>query len=418
LTLAKKYTISVENPIYQVLSKEKRLYYTRDFPYDILDPVSRQFLGLGQFELIIPIATENNLYAIVFLGHQKKEQQFHPDDLEYLSLLGDLFSSAYVHIINNQQFVIDKKMLEKQKEITDMIFKFSQEISQISNLDEIYDALKDTLLNTFSIEAFSLILLDETDDCYKIFAGNIISPQSIEKFRLNIHSNLINILKNSPDIYEIKDFNDSQDIIHNYSQEDLSIFNEYIIIPLISASWLIGFITIHKRGENWDEIEQNKILYLAQISAPHIANALILRTKNQMLAGNFSPIEKRMEMELFTAKHSHANLSFAILKHKNIKRMENIVHPKGFDRFINNIEKIFLKDLSPEDYHTKLLPGLYLFILRGKNKKMANKYMAKKQKDINKVPIRESLVSPRISYNILSYPDDGDDVKKYLSILN
>ena len=97
--------------------------------------------------------------------------------------------------------------------------------------------------------------------------------------------------------------------------------------------------------------------------------------------------------------------------------MKNIVHPKGLERFIANMEKIFLKDLSPEDYHKKLFPGIYLFILRGKNKKMAKKYLEKKRIEIVNIPIRESLVSPRVSYQLLSYPEDGDKLEKYIDIL-
>ena len=258
------------------------------------------------------------------------------------------------------------------------------------------------------------MLLEKNLHNYHIFAGNIVSPATLEKFNLGIHSNLVNVLKSGTRMFEVTNFLQSQEIIQNYSQEDLSIFNEFLIVPLNTSNWLIGFITIHKHTSGFDDVEQDALVGLAALAAPHLANILFSEYPESLGRKHFEPLEKRVERELQMAADNNASVSIVVFSHKNRKRMENLVHPKGIERFDNGMRRILPKDLSPEDFYEEISPETFLFILRGNNRKITELFFRQKREEILKIPIRESLISPRLSFRIASYPEDGDILQEYV----
>ncbi len=406
--------------IYDRLSEEDGVKYVEEFLSSVKNPISpmeRRILETSRARVIVPLKNMNRMYGIALLGGQLAGDDYTIDDLEFLTLLGEIAAVGADRALSRQEYERDTEELRRRNMIHGSMFSLARRAAQARSLDDIYDVMTERLREDFHVESFSLVLLNPREREYRIFAGNRISPESIEKFRMGVNSDLIAMISNLTRIYDLSDFRTNPAINRCYTNDDIGLMQHYWIAPLINMNWLAGFITIHKTSQPWTEFERELMVTAAEILSSAVANSIILSERESLFRDPFSPLEERLKQELKRAREFNAPVALLDLRIKNIRRILEMNRAEESADFLAAVNRTIASFLFETDFMARVGQGRFALILPGRGREEAEVFVRKLKTEFRRLRLLPgSPVDAQFVHVAISYPRDADEAGKMLSI--
>ncbi|MCB1172245.1 MAG: diguanylate cyclase [Leptospiraceae bacterium] len=412
--------LGARNSIYQKVKTSDGIVYADELLQGVagLSGLDQEILSQTQARLIIPLKNMERLYGIVLLGRQIDDQEYTLDDLEFLRLLGEIASVGIDRVSARRKFEQDTSELRRRNDIHARMFQLARQVSMQKNLDDVYDVVATHLREDFGINSWSIVLLTPRDSMYRIFAGNKISPLSIEKFKLATDTDLIARVSNLVRVYELGDFRDNSEILANYTNDDIALMRHYWIVPLINLNWLVGFISIHETDRSWSALDRELIVSLAEVCAPVFANSIILSERESLFRDPFSPLEQRLQKELQKSREYQSAVSLVDFRVRNIKRLIDVSTPEQISEFLLNLGKSIASFLAVHDFMARVGQGNFALVLPGRSRQEAALFIKKLKGELRRMRfLPGSPLDVSYSHNLISAPKDTTDAGKMLSIL-
>lgn len=406
--------------LYDRAAAESGVKYAEEFLSSIGDPISpleRRILETSRAQLVVPLKNMNRMFGIVLLGGQVSGDDYTIDDMEFLTLLGEIAAVGVDRVLSRIEFERDTEELRRRNVVHGSMFSLARRASTTKSIDEMYDILTQHLREDFHVESFSLVLLSPKDRSYRIFAGNQISPDSIEKFRLATDSDLIATISNLVRVYDLKDFRENREITSSYTNDDLALMQHYWIVPLINMNWLVGFITIHRTNAPWTEFHRELMVTAAEIVSAVFANCIIMGERETLFRDPFSPLEERLKRELDRSAQFQAPVSLVDIRVRNIKRLVELNPSDEVAGFLAALNRSIATFLFESDFMARVGQGRFALILPGRGKEEADVFAKKLRAEFRRMRLLPgSPVDIQYSHNIIAAPADADDAGKMLSI--
>ncbi len=406
--------------LYDRAAEESGVKYAEEFLSSVGDPISpleRRILETSRAQLVVPLKNMNHMFGIVLLGGQVSGDDYTIDDMEFLTLLGEIAAVGVDRVLSRIEFERDTEELRRRNVVHGSMFSLARRASTTKSIDEMYDILTQHLREDFHVESFSLVLLSPKDRSYRIFAGNEISPESIEKFRLPTDSDLIATISNLVRVYDLKDFRENREITSSYTNDDLALMQHYWIVPLINMNWLVGFITIHRTNAPWTEFHRELMVTAAEIVSAVFANCIIMGERETLFRDPFSPLEERLKRELDRSAQFQAPLSLVDIRVRNIKRLVELNPSDEIAEFLAALNRSIATFLFESDFMARVGQGRFALILPGRSKEEADVFAKKLRAEFRRMRLLPgSPVDIQYNHNIVTAPADTDDAGKMLSI--
>ncbi|HQI18536.1 MAG TPA: GAF domain-containing protein, partial [Leptospiraceae bacterium] len=382
-----------------------------------LSEMERDIIDRSKAQIIAPLKNGTNMYGIVLIGAAYSAEEYSVDDLEFVSLLGGIAGSGVDRILARLEFDRDTEQLKRRDFFHNRILEAARECSGLRNLDELYDVLIRNLTEHFHVDSYSLVLLNPATQEYSIFAGNRISPESIEKFRLRTTSELAGMVSNFTRVFEVNDFRANGEITACYTNDDLGIMKHYWVVPLIYQNWLVGFFTIHSTTQEWTEFDREMAVSFAELIGPCFGGAIMLGERESLFRDPFSPLEDRLRLELKKSFEFHSHLSLAEIRIKNIKRILTLNPSAQVTQFLSVVGKSIAAHLFHTDFLARIGQGRFAIILPGRGKEESEILIKKIRADFKRLHLLPgSPVDAQFVHSIVS-TEDTSDPEKMLAIL-
>lgn len=406
--------------IYDRLSQEDGVKYVEEFlnqPRAALSPMERRILETSKARLVVPLKNMGRLYGIAFVGAALSGHDYTVDDIEFLSLLGEIAAVGADRVLSRLEFERDTEELRRRNMIHGSMFSLARRAANVRGLDELYDLLAERLREDFQVESFSLVLLNPKERAYRIFAGNRISPETIDRFHLGVNSELVAMISNLTRVYDLADFRTHPEITANYSNDDLALMQHYWITPLINMHWLVGFITIHRTAEAWTELNRELMVTAAEIISSAAANCIILSERESLFRDPFSPLEERLREELRKAREFNAPVTLVDFRIKNIRRLNDLLPAERVADYLGGLSRAISGLLFETDFLARVSQGRFALILPGRDRDEAEVFLRKLKAEVKRIrPLSGSPVDPQLVHSLVSFPRDAGESGKMLSI--
>ena len=416
------WNLNATGALFQSLSKSDEIRYSGEFLKEGfgLNDLERSIFDQSKVSLLLPLRNKKNLVGVIFIGPPLDKADYVIDDLEYLRLLSGNLVGPLERIRSIAKHQTDTRLLTHHNELYRSLAEMNSIVQTKKTIDEIYDVAVEYFKNQLKVESLSLVLLDPAEQNYKIFAGNQISPGSLKRFKLPVAgSELIATISNLSGVYNLVEFKNHSEIIASYTGDDLALMQFYQILPLINLNWLVGFITIHKTSSDWTDDEREIGLIAANQLAPVFANCLIINERETLFRDPFSPLEKRLGLEVQKALEFHSFLSIVDFKVKNVKKLLGANPMPLMTEFFQAVSRAAARGLHTTDYLSRMGPGRFVILLPGRNSKEAEILSSRLQIELKQANLlRGSAVAPNYSFEIINFPDDGDTLQKLIARLD
>lgn len=407
--------------IYEKLRRGEGARYAEEFtnnPLLGLSSLERNILEESRTSLLVPLKNGDKLYGIMMLGKQLDNEEYGLDDIEFVTRLGETVAFGVDRIMARTEYEHRTEELRLQNALHDRLFSLAHDISAAQSLDEIYDLLGKHLREDFDVESYSLALLDPGQKIYYLLAGNWISPASVSKFRLPVSSELVAMISNLIRVYGLSDFRRNREITSCYTNDDLMTMQQYLIIPLISLNWLVGFITVHQTAKPWNDFKREMISSAAEMISPAVANTVILGERESMFRDPFSPLETRLREELQKAEEFQQPLSLVEIRVKNIKRLITLNPPPQVTEFLADLGRAIAAHLNETDYQARISQGRFAVLLPGRSGAESEIFVKKIMAEFRKRRfLPSSPLEIQYTHRIVSSPADTSDPGKMLAML-
>ncbi len=230
--------------LYDLCAQEDGVLYAQNLrsadQAALLSEMERSIITESGAEIIAPLRNNKRMYGIVLFGPTFSGDEYSIDDLEFITLLGGLASSGVDRILARLEFDRDTETLRKRDFFHNRIMEAARDAASVRGLDDLYDILVRNLTEHFAADSYSLVLLNPSTQEYTLFAGNRISPESMERFRLSTSSELVGMISNFTRVFDVSDFRSNSEFSRCYTNDDLGIMKHYWAVPLIYQNWLVG----------------------------------------------------------------------------------------------------------------------------------------------------------------------------------
>jgi len=408
--------------IYDSLRKSSEIRYAGEFqkPTVALNAIEKEILTNCNASVLVSLGSERSFIGIAVIGMPLDRKDYVIDDLEYLRLWSESLVGPFERIAGIQRHLETTEAIRRENQLHRSLAGLSNSLQTQKTIDEIYDVLLSYFRDELKCRSLSLVLLDPNEQSYKIFAANLISPESLKRFELPVSgSELIGTISNVSGVFNLVDFRDHPEIRNCYTSDDLALMQKYWILPLINLNWLVGFLTIHQTDVPWtDEIREAALLACSHL-APVLANCLIVQERETLFRDPFSPLEKRLEREVNRAIEFHSFLSILDLRVRNLKKLLGANSMPVMNEFYQSLLRTLSQSLHQTDYMSRLGAGRYVILLPGRGKKEASVFSNRIQMELKQNQLlRGSAVAPTYSFDIISFPDDGDSLQKLIAHLD
>jgi len=408
--------------IYDALAASDEIRYAGEFLKETsgIGDLERSMLDKTKASVLMPLRQGKELQGIIVIGPPLDRADYIIDDLEYLRLLGSSLIGPLERIKNIRKHKEETENLARQNLMHRALADLTASLQTKKAVDEIYDLILDYFKKILAVDSLSLVLLDPTEQAYRIFAGSRISPESLKRFSLPVSgSELVGTISNLSGVYNLVDFRTHPEIVAAYSGDDLALMQHYWILPLINLNWLVGFITVHHTERAWTDEEREIALIACAQLAPVLANCLILQERETLFRDPFSPLEKRLEREVQKALEFHSFLSIVDFRVRNLKKVLGANSMSAMTDYFQALSRTLSRSLHQSDYLSRMGAGRYVLLLPGRGKTEANIFADRLQMELKQASLlRSSAVAPTYSSEVINFPDDGDSLQKLIALLD
>ncbi len=416
------WNLKAGDEIYDTLAASEEIRYAGQFLKDTsgISDLERRILETSRASVLMPLRQGKDTVGAILVGPPLDRADYVIDDLEYLRLLGGSLIGPLERINNIKKHKEETETLVRQNVLHRSLADLAASLQTKKAVDEIYDVLLDYFRKNLKVDSLSLVLLDPSEQAYKIFAGNRISPESLKRFHLSVSdSELVGTISNLSGVYNLVDFRTHPEIIAAYSGDDLALMQHYWILPLINLNWLVGFITVHHTERAWTEEEREIALVACAQLAPVLANCLILQERETLFRDPFSPLEKRLEREVQKALEFHSFLSIVDFRVRNLKKVLGANSMSVMSEYFQALSRTLSRSLHHTDYMSRMGAGRYVLLLPGRGKAEAEIFSERLQMELKQANLlRGSAVAPAYAFDVIAFPDDGDSLQKLIALLD
>lgn len=417
--LPENWALKPGDPIHDDLCANPETKYGDYYRSRRVSDVESDILQRVPVSHFIPIVDGKEVHGVIALGPSLSGEDYTLSDFEFLDQLSEMTAIALHQLASKVAVKKEMDELKRSNEMHSSIAALTKKSSTARSIDDLFDILSRNLERDFDVLSYSLVLLSTSDQKYRIFSGNRISPQSMERFAVDPSSELIGMVSNLTRVYDFQDFLENKELIASYSWDDLQIMRHYWIVPLIHLNWLVGFITIHETGRPWTNFEREFIVYLAEVMAPIFATHLVVRERESLFRDPFSPVELRLKKEIEKARSYDTSVSFAVIRIKNIRRLITLNGAEKVIDLISEYGKIISRFLYETDFMARTGQGKYAIILPGKNRDQTAILLKKIKNECGRSRIlASSPIQVQFSDEIISFPDDTEDYEKMLAMID
>lgn len=422
VSVSEDWVLNKDDLLTQAMGQSEEIRYAGEFlnSRSGISSKERQILTDSRAALIVPLKHGEQYDGMILVGPPLESVDYVIDDLEFLKLLSGTLMSSLRRIMSVSRHVEETALLERENALHRILASMTAAAQTRKTVDEVYDLLLEFYQKELGVESLSLVLLDPPEQEYRIFAGNRISPASLQRFHLPVGtSELIGTVSNLSGIYDLVEFRRHPEIVANYAGDDLALMQKYIVLPLINLNWLVGFLTVHRMNRPWTELERDIALNAANQVAAIMANCIILKERETLFRDPFSPLEKRLERELQKAMEFHSFLSIVVLNVRNLKKLLGANGMPAMTEFFLALSRTVSRNLFATDYMTRMGAGRFVLLLPGRGRAEAGIFSERLQIELRQTPLlRGSALAPAYDCEVINFPDDADSMQKLIALLD
>ncbi|NUM41923.1 MAG: diguanylate cyclase, partial [Leptospiraceae bacterium] len=393
-----------DDELYSIFCNEISVRYF----FDIVAKIptrEKDFLNELSSEIIMPIHCHEKLYGLIFVGKNIAGEDYTVDDLEYIKIAGELAGSFFEKIQETEKKNAQISNLNEVIKANEIIISVSRKLSEVRNIDGAMDELFDTFSKELGVMRYTIFIFDrEGERGYIPFSSNVISPESIQKLHIERDSEIVGIVSNIPGVYNIENFREIRDLKRQISNDDLGFIKEFIVVPLINLNWLVGFIVVHETSFPWTNTNREIAVGISEVSAPVIANVMMLKEKESVFRDPFNPIEKRLEEEIRKSEKLSVSFCLVVLKIQDSSRIINLLGQEFFVNFADFLRNKIYENISESDFLVKIGRGKFAVILQGKDTEEANIVIKKIKLKISEYEKSPKNFTLSVNTHSIAYP--------------
>ncbi len=270
-------TLYDENQTLQIklskgLNKEKLLLLKQDSITDKVENDLENFKRQNEFILSEKIISRDKILGYLFLGHKLTKKDFTEDDINFLSTLVKIASTAIANATNFEKLKETNKALDGKINQLSSLFDLGKEFSSILEIKRISKLLTYSVTAQMLVSKYAIVIFD--DDEVEILDSKINDDDiknAIEKYQLN----------NLKDAVCVKDSN------------KISIREIELIVPMLIKNETKGLILLGKRITK-QPYSQSDVEYISSVGSLAMISIENSRLFKEMLEKQ--KIEKDLEL--------------------------------------------------------------------------------------------------------------------------
>ncbi len=254
------------------LNKEKLLLLKQDSITDKVENDLENFKRQNEFILSEKIISRDKILGYLFLGHKLTKKDFTEDDINFLSTLVKIASTAIANATNFEKLKETNKALDGKINQLSSLFDLGKEFSSILEIKRISKLLTYSVTAQMLVSKYAIVIFD--DDEVEILDSKINDDDiknAIEKYQLN----------NLKDAVCVKDSN------------KISIREIELIVPMLIKNETKGLILLGKRITN-QPYSQSDVEYISSVGSLAMISIENSRLFKEMLEKQ--KIEKDLEL--------------------------------------------------------------------------------------------------------------------------
>lgn len=392
--------------IARALEKTPEIFYPNEMLKKIGGP-EKKWLSSLPLGLVVPIVHAGNVRGFILVGKALAGEEFHPDDLLYLKICGELVA-AFHQSIQRVLFYSQQKRIWSERE-SRFVF-LSEFLKQTANYESIQEAEKDLsemLTDGFGVQVFALLRREEDSFAPLISSG--LKHESVERLKAPITAPWLWEARHRKDWYSWKEFRKDPDLSARLKNEDLSIAQSLTILPLYFRSELAGvFLLFELESPLGSEALMMLRTALASLFHMSLANQFLDKSNSsyaKALKDPLYPIKKLIrekEAELEKDPKGYSLLSIQISNQGRLNKLLGAEEGRGVR---TKMRALIGEELSSTSYLSEFFPGHFLAIENGWDRSMAWTWSKKLSKKIKK-NFPDENTRPIIRTKILARPED------------
>ncbi len=252
-----------------------------------VDEQLRQFMESYQLEIIVPLASRNELCGALFLGGKTNGTDFSPSEIEFLSALVNLSAQALENARTIRELRKVNQVLDQKVQQLNSLFDIGQELSLLMEQDAILNRLSYTLMGQLMVNQFFVALKQKDGLNVAYSKGKPFTPENLTR--------CMDYCSRLPE-----DFT-PQAIEESTMYKTLHSAGIRAVIPMRVQSKIKGYLFLGKRLNHlpYAPTDLEYLAILANMTAISLDNAAMI---TEMIE------KKRLEEEIAIARSIQARL--------------------------------------------------------------------------------------------------------------
>ncbi len=392
-----------------------KVFSVQNLPQKKISLSDKSLLKNLQSKFVLYVGHKEKVEAVLLIGPSILDTDYSSLEEEFLQTLGEFIFLKLNQLYEKEQ---PSQETEKYKNISLIVHS----ASKLDTIEKLFELLGYCLEKIFSSFFYSISLFSKEKRLFSIFHTEGLSQESQELYHIDLHSNIVGFISNFSKLYHIDDFRSNEEIVQNYTEEDLNKMSSYWIIPLIQGNCLLGFITLYDlEGVEWTSDLQELALYMGEVIVPYLV--IFITQKSLEDTGLYfqplSILKIKLEKEFARLEEDDA-LSVVDLRTQNTKLIQKNIDPSHTNTILSKVTESIINELSPGDYISRLSSEHFSILLPKKNlnatKNWIKKVIRQFPKDIK--PISRVAFKKKgnrgasYSYTIISLNSKSTNIEK------
>ncbi|TGK10217.1 GAF domain-containing protein [Leptospira fletcheri] len=404
--------------IYQAVKKAPSVIYAKMMLKMGVPKKEKEILEKTSSEILVPIRHNEEFYGIISLTKTVSGEDYTIEDLEFLKMVGEIAGSVFRRIMDSETIHQENDHLKEILKSNERILSTARELTSVRDLDEIYDRLIDILRKELGLRRWSFLLLDRANRKeYKVFGTNLLTPETVGKFRLALDSNLVGIVANVSGVFRIANFRKNPELSAQLSNDELGLMREFDILPFLNLNWLVGMLIVHETEFPWTDRDRETAVGIAETTAPILSNLLMLEERDAVFRDPFSPVESKITEAIARASRVGAPFSLTIFKVQNPTRVVKMKGAGYFAYYCEELRNAIQDNLGESDYCYRVGQGKYVVVLDGKDREETQIVVRKIRNKIVELDRQSKDFQTSTANQTLCYPADTKEKERLLELI-
>ncbi|PJZ68693.1 GAF domain-containing protein [Leptospira perolatii] len=403
---------------YQAALRAPSVIYAKEMFKFSLPKKEKIILEKTNAELIVPIRNVQEFFGLFVLSKTVEGDDYTIEDLEFLKIVGEVAGSVFRRIRDIELVNQENENLKEVLKNNELILTAARELAQVRDLDEAYDRFTDIFKRELGVRRWSLLLLEGTSRKeYKVFGTNLLTPETVGKFRLGLDSKLVGIVANVSGVFRIANFRKNPELLEQITNDELGLMREFDILPLLNLNWLVGMMVIHETEAPWTDTDRETAVGISEVSAPVISNLLMLEQRDAVFRDPFSPVELRINEAIQKVGELGTAFSLTVFKVQNASRMVRLKGAGFFSFYCEELRLSIQDNLGESDYCYRVGQGKYVVVLDGKDREETQIVVRKIRNRITEIDRHSKDFQTGTTSQTLCYPSDTKEKERLLDLI-